>query len=150
MQSDSLMKRLIALFLSVACLGSAGCLFGDPATAPTNYTIVSPVTETFQSALAVGASASFPFATGSPDPLRITLASVTSPSTGAALSTQALKLQLGTWDGTTCLATFTVTTTAALSPQYLQVASPANYCVMVSDPGTMTTTVNFAVRIVHS
>ena len=41
-------------------------------------------------------------------------------------------------------------TAAALSPQYLQVASPGNYCVIVSDPGTLTTTVNFAVRIVHS
>ena len=144
------MKRLTALFFSVACCGSAGCLFGDPPSAPTNYTIVSPVTETFQSSLAVGASASFSFITGNPDPLRITLASVTNTTTGAALSTQALKLQLGTWDGTTCTATFTATTTAALSPQYLQVISPGNYCVMVSDPGTMTTTVNFAVRIVHS
>ena len=150
MQSDSLMKRLTALFLSVACYGSAGCLFGDPPASPTNYTIVSPVTETFQSALAVGATASFNFVVGSPDPLRITLASVTNSASGAALSSQTLKLQLGTRAGDTCTPTFTTTTAAALSPQYLQVASPGNYCVIVSDPGTLTTTVNFAVRIVHS
>lgn len=144
------MKRLTALLVSVACCGSAGCLFGDPPAAPTNYTIVSPVTETFQSSLAVGASASFNFTIGNPDPLRITLASVTSPSTGAALATQTLKLQLGTRDGDTCTATFTTTTASALSPQYLQVASPGKYCVVMSDPGTLTGTVNFAVRIVHS
>ena len=34
--------------------------------------------------------------------------------------------------------------------QYLQVATAGAYCVVVADPGTLTTPVNFAVRIIHS
>ena len=76
------MRRLTVLGLILTFCSSAGCIFGDAATSPTNYTIVSPVTETFQDTLEVKGSKAFSFTVGNPDPLRITLASITSPSTG--------------------------------------------------------------------
>ena len=125
---------------------SAGC---NSTTAPTNYTIVSPVTEIFQGTLAVKGTSFFTFIIGNPDPLRITLASLTNESTGAAVTTN-VQLGLGVKAGTTCTSTFSTTTTAALVAQYFQVATPGTYCVFVSDPGTMTTSLKFAVRIIHS
>lgn len=143
------MKRLTVLGLILITISSTGCIFGNTATAPTNYTIVSPVTEIFQGTLDAKGSAFFTFVIGNPDPVRITLASLTMPSTGASV-TASVKLGFGVPDGTTCNPTFSTTTTAALVAQYFEVASPGNYCVIVSDPGTMTTSLNFAVRIIHS
>lgn len=143
------MKRLTLLGLIVAVCSSAGCLFGDPATSPTNYTLVNPVVEVFQGSLDKDGAATYAFVVGNPDPLRVTLASVTNATTGAAVTT-AIKLQVGTTDGTTCTPFFTTTTSAALVAQYLQVATAGAYCIGISDPGTMTSSLNFAVRISHS
>lgn len=143
------MRRLTVLGLILTIFSSTGCTFGNTATSPTNYTIVSPVTEIFQGTLAPSGSAFYSFIIGNPDPVRVTLASLTLTSSGAAVATN-VKLGFGVPDGTTCAATFSTTTTAALVSQYFQVASPGTYCVIVSDPGTMTTSLNFAVRIIHS
>jgi len=142
------MKRLTVLGLILSLCSSAGCLFGST-TAPTNYTIVNPVTEVFQGTLDPKGSSSYNFIIGNPDPLRITLASLTNATTGAAV-TSSVKLGLGIPDGTTCNTTFSTTASAALVAQYFQTAQAGTYCVVVSDPGTMTTSLNFAVRIVHS
>lgn len=142
------MKRLTVLGLILSLCSSAGCLFGST-TSPTNYTIVNPVTEIFQGTLDVKGSSSFNFIIGNPDPLRITLASLTNATTGAAV-TSTVKLGFGIPDGTTCNTTFSTTTGAALVAQYFQVTTPGTYCVVVSDPGTMTNKLNFGVRIIHS
>ena len=142
------MKRLTVLGLILSLCSSAGCLFGST-TSPTNYTIVNPVTEVFQGTLDAKGSSFYTFVVGNPDPLRVTLASVTNATTGVAV-TSAIKVGIGAPDGTTCVTTFTTTTSAALASQYLQVVPAGNYCVIVSDPGTMTTSLNFAVRITHS
>ena len=141
------MKRLTVLGLILTLFSSAGCLFGS-SVAPTSYTIVSPVTEIFQGTLDVKGSSSFAFVIGNPDPLRITLASLTNAA-GAAVTTN-VKLDLGVRDGDVCNSTFSITTTAALVSQYFQVATAGAYCVVLTDPGTMTTSLNFAVRIIHS
>jgi hypothetical protein len=143
------MKRLTVLGLILSLCSSAGCLFGST-TSPTNYTIVNPVTEIFQGTLDPQATQFYTITVGNPDPLRITLASVTDPVSGVALPTTKLKLGLGTTDGTTCTSTFETTTAAALVSQYFQVATANTYCVYVADPGTLTSTVGFAVRIIHS
>ena len=142
------MKRPTVLGLILTLFSSAGCLFGST-TAPVNYTIVNPVTEVFQGTLDAKGQASYAFVTGNPDPLRITLASLTNADTGAVVTTT-IKLDFGVNDGTNCNSTFSVTTTAALVSQFFQVASAGSYCVVVSDPGTVTTSLKFAVRIIHS
>ena len=143
------MKRLTVLGLVLALFSSAGCLFGNDTTSPADYTIVSPVTEVFQGTLNAKGSTFYSFVVGNPDPVRVTLASLTNPTTGAAVTTN-VKLGFGVPDGTTCGTTFTTTTTAALTSQYLQVTTPGTYCVILSDPGTVTTSLAFAIRIIHS
>jgi hypothetical protein len=142
------MKRLTVLGLILSVFSSAGCLFGSTSS-PTNYTIVSAVTEVFQGTLDAQGSSVFTFVIGNPDPLRITLASLTDASTGLSVTTN-VKLGYGVPDGTSCSTTFSTTTSAALVSQYFQVATPGTYCVIVSDPGTLTKSLNFAVRIIHS
>jgi len=142
------MKRLTLLGLLLSLGSIAGC--HSTTTSPGNVSvIVTAVSEVFAGTLDVQGSSSFNFIVGNADPLRVTLASVTDVSTGAAITTN-IKLGLGSPSGDTCATTFTTTTTAALVAQYLQVVSPGSYCIVVSDPGTMTKSVNFAVRIVHS
>ena len=142
------MKRLTVLGFMLSLCSSAGC--HSTTTSPNStLVIVNAVSEVFQGTLDVKGSTSYNFITGNADPLRMTLASVTDPSTGAALTTT-VTLGLGKPDGTTCVTTFSTTTPASLVAQYLQVTSPGTYCVIVSDPGTLTKLVNFAVRIIHS
>ena len=124
------------------------CL-GQNTTSPTDYTIVSPVTELFTGTLDPKGSTFYSFVIGNPDPVRVTLASVTDATTGAAV-TSTVRLGFGVPDGTTCATTFSTTTASSLAAQYLSVASAGTFCVIVSDPGTVTKSLNFAVRIIHS
>ncbi len=142
------MRRLTVLGLILSACSAAGCL-GSGTTTPVDYTIVSPVTEIFQGTLDAKGAPFYSFITGNPDPVRVTLASLTNATTGAAVSTN-VTLGFGVPDGTTCKTTFSVTTTGALASQYFQVATPGTYCVIVADPGTVTTSLAFAVRIIHS
>ena len=142
------MKRLTVLGLVLALSSSWGCL-GQSATAPTDYSIVSPVTELFTGTLDPKGAPFFSFVVGNPDPVRITLASLTDATTGAAV-TSTVKLGFGVPDGTTCGTTFSTTTASSLSAQYLSVATAGTYCVIVSDPGTLKSSLAFAVRIIHS
>lgn len=141
------MKRLAVAGLILAVSSSMGCL-GQSTTAPTDYTIVSPVTELFTGTLDPKAAPFYSFIVGNPDPVRVTLVSLTNAS-GAAVTTS-VKLGFGVPDGTTCATTFTTTTSSSLAAQYLSVASPGTYCVIVSDPGSLTSSLTFAVRIIHS
>jgi hypothetical protein len=139
------MKRLTVVGLFVCAIAGAGCQ--SDSTQP-DYTIVSPVTETFQGTLGVQGSAFFSFVVGNPDPVSVTLASLTK-SSGAAVTTS-VKLGFGIPSGETCAPTTSLTTTSGLQAQVLQVASQGTYCVIISDPGALTETLNFAIKIKHS
>lgn len=123
----------------------AGCQ--SEATAP-DYSIVTPVTETFQGTLAVQGSTFYSFIIGNPDPVSVTLASLTK-SSGTAVTTS-VRLGFGVPAGETCAPTTTLTTTSGLQAQVLQVASPGTYCVILSDTGALTETLTFAIKIKHS
>lgn len=139
------MKRLTLVGLLVCAIAGAGCR--SEASAP-DYTIVSPVTETFQGTLNVQGAAFFSFIVGNPDPVSVTLASLTKTS-GAAVTTS-VKLGFGVPAGETCAPTTSLTTASGLQSQVLQVASAGTYCVIISDPGVLTETLNFAIKIKHS
>jgi len=139
------MKRLTLVGLLVCAIAGAGCRAEN--TQP-DYTIVSPVTETFQGTLNVQGAAFFSFLVGNPDPVTITFASLTK-SSGTAVTT-AVKLGFGVPAGETCAPTTSLTTSSGLQAQVLQVASAGTYCVIISDPGSLTETVNFAIKIKHS
>ena len=83
------MKRLTVLGLILALSSSMACL-GQNTTSPTDYTIVSPVTELFTGTLDPKGSTFYSFVIGNPDPVRVTLASVTDATTGAAVTSTVL------------------------------------------------------------
>jgi hypothetical protein len=139
------MKRLAVVGFLVCAITGAGCR--AETTAP-DYSIVSPLTETFQGTLNVQGSAFFSFIVGNPDPVSVTLASLTK-SSGSAVSTP-VKLGFGVPAGETCAPTTSLTTSSGLQAQVLQVASQGTYCVIVSDAGGLTEALNFAIKIKHS
>lgn len=139
------MKRLAVVGLLVCVFAGAGCR--SETTLP-DYSIVSPVTETFQGSLAVQGNTFYSFLVGNPDPVSVTLASLTK-SSGAAVTTQ-VRLGFGVPAGETCVPTAALTTSSGLQAQVLQVASPGTYCVIISDSGALTETLNFAIKIKHS
>jgi hypothetical protein len=139
------MKRLAVFGLLVCAISGAGCQ--AEATLP-DYSIVSPVTETFQGTLAVKGVTFYSFLIGNPDPVSVTLASLTK-SNGSAVTTT-VKIGFGVPSGETCAPTTSLTTASGLQAQVLQVASKGTYCVIVSDEGALTEPLNFAIKIKHS
>ena len=139
------MKHVAVFGLLVCAIAGAGC---RSSTTLPDYTIVSPVTETFQGTLRVQGSAFYSFIVGNPDPISVTLASLTK-SSGAAMATS-VRLGFGVPSGETCTTTTAVTTTSGLQAQVLQVISPGTYCVIISDTGALTEPLNFAIKIKHS
>jgi hypothetical protein len=139
------MKRLAVVGFLVCAISGAGC---QSETTTPDYTIVSPVTETFQGTLNVQGSVFFSFITGNPDPVSVTLASLTK-SSGTAVTTS-VKLGFGVPAGESCVPTTSFTTASGLQAQVLQVASKGTYCVIVSDAGALTEPLNFAIKIKHS
>jgi hypothetical protein len=139
------MKRLAVFGLLVCAISGAGCR--AEATLP-DYSIVSPVTETFQGTLAVQGVTFYSFVVGNPDPVSITLASLTKAS-GSAVTTT-VKLGFGVPAAETCVPTTSLTSASGLQAQVLQVASKGTYCVIISDAGALTEPLNFAIKIKHS
>jgi hypothetical protein len=76
------------------------------------------------------------------------LASVAVATTGAPTS-HPLALGIGVPAGTDCAPTTTLVTTPALVAQLTASLAAGTYCVRVSDPGGLPTTVTFAVRFTH-
>lgn len=140
------MKRIAVVGLFVCAIAGAGCQ--SDTTAPPDYSIVSPVTETFQGTLNVQGTSFYSFIVGNPDPISVTLASLTK-SSGAAVTTS-VRLGIGVPSGETCATTTALTTASGLQAQVLQVISPGTYCVIIADTGALTETLNFAIKIKHS
>lgn len=139
------MKRLAVVGFLVCAISGAGC---RSETSAPDYSIVSPVTETFQGTLNVQGSTFFSFIIGNPDPVSVTLASLTK-SSGSAVTTTVM-LGFGVPMGETCAPSKSVTTASGLQAQVLQVSSAGTYCVIVSDTGALTEPLNFAIKIKHS
>jgi hypothetical protein len=139
------MTRLAVIGLFVCVVAGAGC---QSETTQPDYSIVSPVTETFQGTLDVQGSAFFSFTVGNPDPVSVTFASLTK-SSGLAVATS-VRLGFGQPSGETCVTTTASTTPSSLQAQILQVATPGVYCVIISDTGALTESLNFAIKIKHS
>jgi hypothetical protein len=125
------MKRLTLVGLLVCAIAGAGCR--SDTTAPPDYSIGSQF---------------YSFIVGNPDPVYITLASLTKAS-GAAVTTS-VRLGFGVPSGETCATSTALTTSSGLQAQVLQVISPGTYCVIISDTGALTETLNFAIKIKHS
>jgi hypothetical protein len=133
---------LLTIALLIAPL-TAACDNGPAAPTATTAAIVvvSPVTETFATQLAVGGSSSRTFTAAKSGTATVTLTSLG--------STLKVGLGIGIPDavGGACL--FTKSIETAAGGQLAASVDPGVYCVRVYDLGTLTSTINFTVTIVR-
>src|SRR5579862_1728376 len=140
--SRSRLRTLAARACVLACLaGVAGC----GATTPSGD--ITTASQFFSDALAPKASSKiFTFTLTASSTANVMLGSVTSAATGEP-STAMLTMTLGTSSGSTCTATSSKTIASSLTAQIVSTLSAGTYCVTVSDPGNLTETSNFTVRV---
>ncbi len=136
--------NVLVLLLLLGAL-SAAC-GGDSGTTPSTPT--GPTTEVFTGTLAPQGASFYSFTLTTAGQVSITLASLVPTAPGPAINT-VMGLGVGTPDGTDCAITNSVTTPPGLSAQLVNSLTVATYCARIYDLGGLTTTVNFAVRIVH-
>lgn len=136
----SLLPRPHALLLVAPLMLLAGCgSSNDNVTAPTPLAPAN-VTEEFSGSVEVGRSAVHPFPVPSRSTITVTLVTV------GPLSTLAVGLGVGTWDGTDC--TLVAADNNAREATALSgTVEPANYCAAVFDSGNLAQTITYTVRV---
>jgi len=139
--------RMIALAASVAAASACG---GSNTTPTTPSVTVGPTTELFESTLAPRGAAFFSFTVAQTGDTDVMLASVSTSTAPAATTSVVVGLGVGTPIGSDCSTTKVMQATAALTSPLVVNMTPGIYCVRVFDLGNLTSTVNFAVRIVHT
>jgi len=117
---------------------------GTTPVAPTAPVIFEPVTETFAGTLAQGGSDVYPFLTQA-GTVTAKLASVD------PLSTAALGVELGTWDGTTCTAVVTNASATSGTTVIGTATGAIRLCARVYDVGNIAegATVSYTVTVDH-
>ncbi len=132
---------LVAVLLAAAFAG-AGC---DDAETPTTPTRPNTTTVNWSSSLALGGSTTRSFAT-----TRTGTVSVTLQSVGASTT---LRVGLGVGiplaDGSGCVLSRSVETTAGATAQLELTVDAGSYCLQVYDPGTLTSPVAFSITLVY-
>jgi hypothetical protein len=142
--------KVSRLFLSIlisasvmttsACTNALNDLLGSPTT-PSSST---PTTDTFNGSLAPNGSLVFTFSVATAGSVAVTLTAVSPATTGP------LGLGVGPSSNGSCtVANETSGATAALNPQLSTTENPGNYCVRVSDAGTLVTTSSVTVMVTH-
>jgi hypothetical protein len=144
------MTRLIRAMALAAALGLSGAACTST-TAPTeeDSKITDPTfaTETFAGTLSAKGSTFYSFFVTQAGPVGLTLAAVQTPG-GAALNTP-LGIGWGIPAGTGCARSASQTTAPGLAAQLTVTLNPGTYCAAVFDSGTLSSAVNFAMRIRH-
>ena len=128
---------VMALALSSAACGGGG----DTPTSPTTST---PTTvDTYNGTIAIGGTVTHAFPTSAGGTISILIESL------GPVSTQAVGLGVGVWDGTSC--TLALSTNAATQGVTYDAITNAlgNYCITLSDPGTFTEPNTYQVRVTH-
>ncbi len=139
-------RLLLVCGLAVLC---AAC-GDDPVVTSTSPSVpeglVASSARLFSGTLARGGSAFYSFTLGQNSGVFVTLASVTGPTAPDALATP-LRIGIGVPRGTGCDVTTSAVVTPALTPQIREYTTQGVRCVSVGDPGTLDSSVRFAVRI---
>lgn len=133
----------VARALCLAAVAALPAACGNTPTTPT-ATTTSPVTESYSTLLSVRGASSRSFAIPTRGSVSVTLSAVTPAGTVVGLG-----VGIPRANGSGCLLTRSIDTTAAASPQIVIDADVGSYCVQVYDLGTLTDPVAFTVAIVH-
>ncbi len=135
-------KSLALVLVLLSSLGAVGCDEDTPPTTPTSRTTDSV---TWSTNLANGGATSRSFKTTRNGTVSITLQNFAgSTSLRAGLG---VGIPLG--DGTGCVLSRSVETTAGSTAQLELSVDAGSYCVQVYDPGTLTQPVGFTILLVY-
>ena len=119
----------VSVMITSACSNPISDLFGKSPTAPSTNT---PTTDTFNGTVAPNGSLVFTFSVATAGNVAVTLTAVSPATTGP------LGLGVGPSSNGNCtIANSTSGATAGGSPQLSAMESPGNYCVKVSDAGSL-------------
>jgi len=129
-----------SVMISSACSNPLSKLFDNPNKPST----VTPTTDTFNGNLAPNGSLAFTFSVATAGNVAVTMTAVSPATTGP------LGLGVGPSSNGNCtIANSTSGATAAGSPQLSAMENPGNYCVKVSDAGSLVTTSTVTVTVTH-
>jgi hypothetical protein len=139
------MRSLSSVLVAIASATFAACASTSvpSPTAPAPATI----TDVFSGSIVQLGSAAFPFTVTATGSVQVSLTAV------APLTTLALGVDIGSWDGTTCAVGIAKNDHAKSGATALSgTATAGTYCVQVSDSGNIPpdSTVTFTVQITHS
>ena len=140
-------RKLAAAVLALALSACGGSSSSTPAT-PTVTQGPTPVL--FEGTLGVGGSAFYSFTVTTTGDVDVMLASVTGTTSPGSESNVVLGLGIGQPLATDCTVTTSLLARAALQSPLVSNVPPGIYCVRVYDVGNLRSTVNFAIRIVHT
>jgi hypothetical protein len=121
---------------------------GDNGTAQEPTPTPQKTVEVFTGRITPGGSGFYSFQVRASETASYTFASLTQQTSGRALDT-VLMLGVGIPAGEDCAVSTSTLAAPGLGPQLSASIAPGIYCVRLSDPGTLTTAANFAVRIQH-
>src|SRR5262245_37001313 len=135
-------RALVAVSISVA---GAGCGKDNTPTSPT-ATAPPAFSTFFGDTISASATKFYSFQSTSGGPVQITLASLTSASSGALVAATPT-MGFGIPAGTGCSPSTTITTSPGLSAQIAVNLTPGIYCVSITGNGGISADTNFAIRI---
>lgn len=142
MRPAFVLKTVLAAVVLASSLTLAGCDEDTP-TKPTEPPTTTTIT--FASNLAVGGASTRSFAVTRRGTVSVTLVNVGNSTT--------LRVGLGVGiplgDGSGCVLSRSVETTAGTTAQLELTVDIGTYCVQIYDPGTLTTVVPFSISLVY-
>ena len=141
-------RTLAAIAFALTLAGCGGSSENTAATAPT--ITAGPTSALFEGKIDVGGSAFYSFTVTTTGDIDVMLASVTSTTSPGSESNVVLALGVGQPAATDCTVTTSLLARAALQSPLVGNVTPGIYCVRVYDVGNLRSTVNFAIRIVHT
>lgn len=144
------MKALKTLLLAAGLASAAACGGSNSSTTTQPSVTVGPQTELFEGTVDKGGFAFYSFQVQQTGNVSVMLGSVSATTAPGTSSAVTLGLSLGVPSGTDCTIQNAIPASAGLTSQLVISMPPGLYCARVYDLGSLTSTVNFAIRIVHT
>ena len=144
------MKALKLVALTALLASAAACGGSDSTTSTSPSVTVGPTTVLFEGTVDPRGFAFYSFQVQQTGNVNLMLASVSSSTAPGTTSNVTLGLSIGVPSGTDCTIQNAAPASAGLTSQLVVNMTPGLYCARVYDIGNLKSTVNFAVRIVHT
>ena len=136
------------VLLALVATSAAGCSSTTaPDLADSQVTPPTFTTQTFAGTLSPGGTLFYSIVVNQQGPVSLTLAAVQTPG-GGALTTP-VGIGVGVPQATGCTRSTSLTTAPGLAAQLTVTLNPGTYCAAVYDTGTVSSAVNFAMRITY-